>query len=260
MVVKEKVEVTLSLENKVAIVAGGARDIGRAVSEKLAADGAKVVVNYCNSANEGEATLKSITEAGGDAILVQGDMTKKEDVDNLVIATQEAFGETIDILVNVVGGLVARKPLAEMDQEFLEQVLRLNVTSVFLTTQRVAPHMSNGGSIVNLGSQAGRDGGGGGAAAYATSKGAVMTFTRSMAKELGPRNIRVNCVCPGMISTSFHDTFTTDEVRKNVAAGTPLQREGQSQEVAELVSLLASPAGSFINGASVDINGGSVFS
>ncbi len=250
----------MSLKNKVAIVAGGARDIGRAVSEKLAAEGAKVVVNYCNSSSDGEATLKSITDAGGEAILVKGDMTKKEDVDALVNASLEAFGDTIDILVNVVGGLVARKPLAEMDQEFLEHVLRLNVTSTFLTTQSVAPHLNSGGSIVNLASQAGRDGGGGGAAAYATSKGAVMTFTRAMAKELGPRNIRVNCVCPGMISTTFHDTFTADEVRKNVAAGTPLRREGQSEEVAALVSYLASPAASFINGASVDINGGTLFS
>ena len=250
----------MNLENKVAIVAGGARDIGRAVSEKLAAEGAKVVVNYCNSVSDGEATLKSITDAGGEAILVKGDMTVKEDVDNLVKAAQDAYGETIDILVNVVGGLVARKPLAEMDQEFFEHVLRLNVTSTFLTTQSVGPHMASGGSIVNLASQAGRDGGGPGAAAYATSKGAAMTFTRAMAKELGPRNIRVNCVCPGMISTTFHDTFTADEVRANVAAGTPLRREGVSEEVAELVSYLASPGASFINGDSIDINGGTIFS
>ena len=250
----------MNLENKVAIVAGGARDIGRAVSEKLAAEGAKVVVNYCHSVSDGEATLKSITDAGGYAILVKGDMRVKEDVDNMVKTSQEAFGETIDILVNVVGGLIARKSLAEMDQGFLEDVLRLNVTSTFLTTQSVVPHMNNGGSIINVASQAGRDGGGGGAAAYATSKGAVMTFTRAMAKELGPGNIRVNCVCPGMISTTFHDTFTSDEVRKNVAAGTPLRREGQAEEVADLVSYLASPAASFINGASVDINGGSVLS
>lgn len=250
----------MSLENKVAIVAGGARDIGRAVSEKLAAEGAKVVVNYCNSVSDGEATLKSIKDAGGDAILVQGDMTKKQDVDSLIKASLEAFGGTIDILVNVVGGLVARKTLAEMDQEFFEQVMGLNMTSTFLTTQAVVPHMKNGGSIVNLASQAGRDGGGGGASAYATSKGAVLTFTRSMAKELGPNNIRVNCVCPGMISTAFHDEFTADQVRKNVAAGTPLRREGLSHEVAELVSYLSSSEASFINGAGIDINGGSVFS
>jgi len=120
--------------------------------------------------------------------------------------------------------------------------------------------MSNGGSIVNLSSQAGRDGGGPGASAYATSKGAVMTFTRSMAKELGPRNIRVNSVCPGMISTTFHDTFTKDEVRSNVAASTPLRREGRPAEVADVVSYLASDGASFVTGTNVDLNGGLLFS
>lgn len=250
----------MNLKNKVAIVAGGARDIGKAVSEKLAAEGAKVVVNYCHNADNGKATLKAIQDAGGEAILVAGDMTQREDVEKLVEASRGAFGDSVDVLVNVVGGLVARKPLAEMDEQFFEQVLKLNVISAFLTTQCVVPHMKNGGSIVNLASQAGRDGGGPGAAAYAASKGAVMTFTRSMAKELGPTGIRVNCVCPGMISTTFHDTFTADAVRANVAAATPLKREGESSEVAGLVSYLASPAASFVNGASVDINGGTFFS
>ncbi len=249
-----------TFEGKVAIVAGGARDIGRAVSEKLAAEGAKVVVNYFNNEAEGNATVAAIEAAGGTAIAVGGDMTKQADVENLVAEAQKAFGDSIDILINVVGGLVARKPLAEMDEEFFEYVMKLNVTSTFLTMKSVMPHMGDGGAVVNFASQAGRDGGGPGAAAYATSKGAVMTFTRAMAKEFGPSNIRVNCVCPGMISTTFHDTFTKDEVRKNVAAGTPLRREGQATEVAELVAYLASPASSFLTGVSVDINGGMFFS
>ena len=250
----------MSMKNKVAIVAGGARDIGRAVSEALAAEGAKVVVNYFNNEEDGAATVKSITEAGGEAVAVAGDMTKQSDVENLVAEAVKAFGDSIDVLVNVVGGLVARKPLAEMDEEFFEYVMKLNVTSAFLTTKQVVPHMHEGGSIINFASLAGRDGGGPGASAYATSKGAVMTFTRAMARELGPSGIRVNCVCPGMISTTFHDTFTKDEVRKNVAAGTPLRREGSAGEVADLVSYLASPASSFLTGTSVDINGGLAFS
>ena len=249
-----------TLEGKVAVVAGGARDIGRAVSEGLAALGAKVVVNYFNNEADGEATVAAIEAAGGTAVAVKGDMTKQADVELVVGTALESFGGGIDILVNVVGGLVARKPLAEMDEAFFEGVMKLNVTSAFLTCQAVAPHMGDGGSIVNFASQAGRDGGGPGASAYATSKGAVITFTRAMAKELGPSNIRVNCVCPGMISTTFHDTFTKDEVRKNVAAGTPLRREGQATEVAELVCYLASPKSSFITGASLDINGGMFFS
>tara|TARA_R110000782_G_scaffold16338_3_gene46935 strand:- start:777 stop:1532 length:756 start_codon:yes stop_codon:yes gene_type:complete len=247
-------------DGKVAIVAGGARDIGRAISEKLAAGGAKVVVNYFSSKADGEATVAAIKSAGGTAIAVAGDMTKQADVENLVRATQAEFGTAIDILVNVVGGLVARKSLAEMDTEFFESIMRLNVTSTFLTSKFVTPHMGEGSAIVNLSSLAGRDGGGPGAAAYATSKGAVMTFTRALAKEFGPQKIRANCVCPGMIATTFHDTFTKDAVRANVAAGTPLRREGQAYEVADLVAYLASDESSFITGASVDINGGLSFS
>jgi len=249
-----------SLEGKVAIVAGGARDIGRAVSEKLAAGGAKVVVNYFNNPADGEATVAAIQNAGGQAIAVAGDMTKQADVDNLVAEARNAYGDSIDILVNVVGGLVARKPLAEMDEAFFEMIMKLNVTSTFLTTQSVVPFMGDDSSIVNFASLAGRDGGGPGAAAYAASKGAVMTFTRAMAKELGPNNIRINCVCPGMISTTFHDTFTKDAVRSNVAGATPLRREGQAGEVADLVAYLASPESSFLTGVSVDINGGLAFS
>ncbi len=249
-----------NLEGKVAIVSGGARDIGRAVSEGLAVRGAKVVVNYFNKREDADATVAAIESAGGTAIAVRGDMTNAADVDNLVNEARKAYGGNIDILVNVAGGLVARKPLAEMDEAFFEGVMKLNVTSAFLTTKFVVPHMQAGSSIINFASQAGRDGGGPGACAYATSKGAVMTFTRAMAKELGPSNIRVNCLCPGMIRTTFHDTFTKDEVRANVASATPLRREGEASEVADLVAYLASPESSFITGASVDINGGLLFS
>jgi 3-oxoacyl-[acyl-carrier protein] reductase len=249
-----------AFEGKVAIVAGGARDIGRAVSEKLAAEGAKVVVNYYNNKKDSDATVAAIEAAGGTAIGVGGDMTKQADVDNLVAEAVNAFGGTVDILINVVGGLVARKTLAEMDDEFFDLLMRLNVTSTFMTMKATVPHMTNGGAVVNFASLAGRDGGGPGASAYATSKGAVMTFTRAMAKELGPSNIRVNCVCPGMIATTFHDTFTKDEVRANVANATPLKREGQASEVADLVSYLASDESSFLTGVSVDINGGLAFS
>ena len=250
----------MRFDNKIAIIAGGARDIGRAVSEKLAAEGAKVVVNFCNSEEGAHATVEGIRSAGGAAVAVKGDMTVAADVANVVQVAQANYGNAIDVLVNVVGGLVARKSLLEMDESFLEHVMRLNVTSTFLTTKAVIPHMGDGGAIINFASQAGRDGGGSGAAAYGASKAAVIGFTRAIAKEFGPANIRVNCVCPGMISTTFHDTFTQDEVRANVAAGTALRREGQASEVADLVAYLASSESSFINGASVDINGGTVFS
>lgn len=246
--------------NKVAIVTGGSRDIGRAISERLAAEGAKVVVNYCNNEADGQATLAAIKAAGGTAILVKGDLTQPDDAARLIAETQAAFGPTIDILVNVAGGMVARKALAEMDLDFLNQVLSLNVASTFLATQAAVPHMPAGSAIINFASQAGRDGGGPGAAAYATSKGAVMTFTRAMAKELGPKGIRVNSLCPGMIATSFHDIFTKDAVREAVAAGTPLRRQGKADEVAAAVAYLASDEASFITAANIDINGGTFFS
>ncbi len=249
-----------TLEGKTAIVTGGARDIGKAVSLKLAQEGAKVVVNYFNDASAGEATVKVITEGGGQAIAVRADMTQQADVEQLVAEAQSAYGDSIDILVNVAGGLVARKTLEEMDLAFFERVMQLNMSSTFLACKAVVPAMAEGGSIVNLASQAGRDGGGPGASAYATSKGAVITFTRAMAKELGPKGIRVNSLCPGMISTTFHDTFTADAARKNVAAATPLRREGTASEVAELVYYLASNGASFVNGANIDINGGLLFS
>ncbi|MGB5483489.1 SDR family NAD(P)-dependent oxidoreductase [Parasphingorhabdus sp.] len=248
------------LKGKTAIVTGGSRDIGRAVSERLAAEGANVVVNYCNNKADGKATLDAIKTAGGKAILVQADVTKQADVDRLVAETVAAFGDKIDILVNVTGGLVARKGLAEMDGEFFNQVMQLNVTSTFMMTQAVAPYMPEGSAILNFASQAGRDGGGPGAAAYGTSKGAVMTFTRAMAKELGPKGIRVNSLCPGMIATAFHDTFTKDEVRTAVAAGTPLRRQGNPEEVARTVANLVSDDSSFVTGANIDINGGTLFS
>ncbi|CAM2011661.1 SDR family NAD(P)-dependent oxidoreductase [Acanthopleuribacter pedis] len=250
----------MNLHNKVAIVTGGARDIGRAVSEKLAALGAKVVVNYYHNPQAGKETVAAVEAAGGTAIAVAGDMTQRADILRLIEETRAAFGDGIDILVNNVGGLVARKSLLEMDEAFFEGVMKLNVTSTFLATQSVVPLMGDGGSIINVASLAGRDGGGPGAAAYATAKGAVMTLTRSLAKELGPKNIRVNSLCPGMIATTFHDVFTKDAVREKVAAGTPLRREGTAAEVADLVAYLASSESSFITGANLDINGGLSFS
>jgi 3-oxoacyl-[acyl-carrier protein] reductase len=250
----------MKLKGKVSIVTGGARDIGRAVSIKLAREGAKVVVNYHSSAGQAESTVNEIRDAGGEAIAVAADVTSQEGVDSLVAETITAFGEKIDILVNVAGGLVARKTLEEIDLEFFEFVQKLNFTSTFLVTKAVVPLMGDGGSIVNFSSLAGRDGGGPGAWAYAASKAAIMTFTRGLAKELGPRNIRVNALCPGMIATTFHDTFTQDQVRANVARATPLRREGRADEVADAVAYLASDEASFLTGVNLDINGGLLFS
>ena len=250
----------MRIKGKLAIVTGGSRDIGRAVSVRLAKEGARVVINYLNSASEAEATKKIITEAGGEALLVRGDMTKWKDVQELVTKTTKTFGDQIDILVNVAGGLFGRKPIEEQDEDWYNLVMDVNLKTVFFATKAVCGHMPAGSSIINFSSQAARDGGGGGASLYATAKGAVMTYTRAMAKELGPKGIRVNAVAPGMIATSFHDKFTKPEIRTAVAGSTPLRKQGEAMEVADLVVYLASAESSFITGANIDINGGTYFS
>lgn len=244
------------LDGKTALVTGGSRDIGRAVCVKLASEGVRVAVNYNSSESDADETVALIEAAGGQAIKVRGDVTKAEDVDAMVASTLAEFGDRIDILVNVAGGLVARKTLAEMDEAFFNQIMQLNLTSTMLATKAAVPYMPEGSCIVNFSSVAGRDGGGPGASAYATAKGAIMTWTRAMSKELGPKGIRVNSLCPGMIATRFHDDFSKPEARKNVAAATDLKREGTAEETAEAVVFLASNAASYLTGVNLDINGG----
>ena len=250
----------MKLKGKVAVVTGGGRDIGRAVCVKLAKEGAKVVVNYFDSDKDKDDTMNAVKAVGGEAIDVYADVTKQEDIDNMVAKTKEAFGDKVDILVNVAGGLFARKTLQEIDEKFYDLVMDVNFKSTVFVTKALAALMGKGGSIVNFASQAGRDGGGPGAYIYASSKGAVSTFTRGLAKELGPQGIRVNAINPGMIATKFHDDFTKDQVRVNVANATPLRREGTAEEVADLVGYLASDESSFLSGNNVDINGGLAFS
>lgn len=250
----------MNLNGKVAVVTGGSRDIGRAIAIALASQGARVIVNYLNSEAEAMATVATITQAGGEALAVKADVSSLRAIEQLKSTVQQAYGDTVDILVNNAGGLFARKTLDAFDETFYDLVMGVNFKSAVFVTQAFAPMLPKGGTVINISSQAARDGGGGGSALYSASKGALTTFTRAMAKELGPRGVRVNAVCPGLIATKFHDDFTKDVVRENVAAATPLKREGQAQEVAELVAYLASDAASFINGNNIDINGGLAFS
>jgi 3-oxoacyl-[acyl-carrier protein] reductase len=246
----------MNLKGKVALVTGGGRDIGRSISRRLAADGAHVVVNYRHDQAAAEETLRQIEAAGGSAALYRADVSDAAEVAGLI----DAAGPTIDILVNCAGGMIARKTLAEMDEAFFDTVMALNLKSVFLVTKAALPRIPRGGAIVNLASLAGRDGGGPGATIYATAKGAIMTFTRGLAKELGPQGIRVNALCPGLIGTSFHDTFSKPEGRVATAGNTPLRREGHPDEVASAVAFLASDEAAFLTGVNMDINGGLAFS
>lgn len=250
----------IDFTNKVALVTGGGRDIGRAISIELARCGAAVSVNYFDNPEQAAETVSTIKAAGGKAVAVQGDVTKPKEIQRILAETKAAFGPDIHILVNNAGGLVGRKKITEMDDEFWNTVITLNFSSVYYMVKAVLGSMPDGGAIVNFTSQAARDGGGPGAIAYASAKGGVLTMTRGLAKELGPRRIRVNAISPGMINTTFHNTFTKPEVRKRVAEMTPLGREGEAHEVASLVAFLASEAASFVNGESVEINGGIFFS
>lgn len=244
--------------NRTVVIAGAGRDIGRACAIRFAQEGANVVLTY-NGAAEGAVTaVAEIEKLGRSALAIKADLTKASQIEAAISAATDKFGE-IHGLVHVAGGLIARKTITDMDEAFWHQVLDVNLTSLFLMTKAALPKMAKGGAIVTFSSQAGRDGGGPGALAYATSKGAVMTFTRGLAKEVGP-DIRINAVCPGMISTTFHDTFTKPEVRERVAGATSLKREGTSEDVAGLVAFLASGDAAYITGACYDINGGILFS
>lgn len=248
------------LNGKVAVVTGGSRDIGQAIAIALAKLGANVVVNYLNSQSGALETVSQIKALGVEAIAVKADVSKLNDIEHLKRQTADAFGEQVHILVNNAGGLFARKTLAEFDEDFYNLVMDVNFKSTVFVSQAFAPLMPKDSSIINISSLAARDGGGGGSALYSSSKGAVTTFTRAMAKELGPKGIRVNAVCPGLIGTKFHDDFTKDEIRVKVAANTPVRREGMAEEVADLVAYLATNQASFITGNNIDINGGLAFS
>ena len=217
-------------------------------------------LNYCHNEAKAQETLEAVRSTGGEAILVKADVSRAEDVKRMFEEAAKAFGGQIDILVNNAGGIVGRKGIEEQDEEWYQKLMDLNFKSCWLCTRDVLSYMKNGGSIVNISSQAARDGGGPGSSIYACGKAAMLCHTRAMAKELGPRGIRVNAVCPGMINTYFHDTFTAPEGREALHRSAPLRREGEAAEVANLVSFLASDASAYITGNGVDINGGCLFS
>ena len=247
----------MKLAGKSAIITGAGRDIGAAAALKLASEGASVAVNYFASSAGADEVVAKIKAHGGSAFALLGDLTKQEDVDALVNKTVAEFGG-VHVLVNNAGGLIERKTLAESTLDHWMAVMNLNLTSTFMMTKACVAQMDKG-AIVNLASQAGRDGGGPGSVPYATSKGAVMTMTRGLAKELGP-NIRVNALCPGMIDTDFHNIHTPDAGRRGFEANAPVKRQGNTEDVANLILFLACDDSTFITGTNMDINGGMVFS
>jgi 3-oxoacyl-[acyl-carrier protein] reductase len=244
--------------NGVALVTGGGAGLGRACALMLGRRGARVAVHYQKSRDGAEAVVAALRETGVDAEVFAGDLTRTADVGALVEAVAGRFGR-IDILVNNAGDLVERKPILEMTDALYHAVMDVNVTSAFLMCRAVGAGMvtRQSGVIVNMSSLAAWNGGGPGAGIYATAKGAIVSFTKALAKELAPHGIRVNCVSPGLIGeTAFHGRFTAPEAFQAAAKTVPLGRAGTPDEVASVVAFLASPDSSFLTGETIEINGG----
>jgi 3-oxoacyl-[acyl-carrier protein] reductase len=246
------------LIGKNVLITAGAQGIGESITKHFIDSGANVAIHYYSSvetANKLKAYAKSNNVK---AVVINGDLTKEEDANILVKKTVEALG-SLDVLINNAGSLVARKLLNDMETEFWHRVMDINLTSMMFVTRAASAHLSKNddSSIVNLASLAGRKGGHPGSLAYATSKGAILTFTRALSTEFGPQGIRVNAITPGLIlGTSFHNTHTTKESANATISGIPIKRAGNADDVARAVLFLASEYDGFISGATLDINGG----
>jgi 3-oxoacyl-[acyl-carrier protein] reductase len=247
----------IRFDNKVALVTGASSGIGRATAKEFAKTGAKVVVHYNVSLEDAEAVVDDIKTAGGEAIALQADVSKKEEVDTLVKATLDRFG-TVDILINNAGALIKRESLEKMEEALWDEVMDVNLKSIFLVSQAVIPIMKGKkyGKIINLTSIAARVGGGVGAGHYSASKGGILTLSKNMAKELAPHGIIVNAISPGIIDTRFHERFTSPEIFNKFKESVVLKRAGTAEEVAWPILFLCSEYAAYIVGETIEINGG----
>ena len=245
---------------RVVLITGASRGIGRAVALLLAQQGAAVGVNYVRDLAAAERTAADVECAGGRAVLLQGDVADESAVLHMFDALEAAFG-SIDGLVNNAGIVAPPLPLAQMDVSRLKRMFDVNVLGAYLCAREAARRMSTdrggrGGAIVNVSSAASRLGSPNEYVDYAGSKGAVDTMTLGLAKELGPRGIRVNAVRPGLIETDIHASGGQPQRAAVLGAQTPLGRPGTAEEVAQAIVWLLSDAASYVQGALLDVSGG----
>ncbi len=247
----------MELSGQVALITGASSGIGRATAEAMARAGARVAVNYCKNRSGAEQAVGKIQSGGGEAFAFQADVTRAKDVAAMVRAVRDRWGR-IDILVNNAGDLIARRTLADMTEEYWDQIMALNLKSAFLCAKAVWEEMvaRKSGAIINVSSIAGRNGGGPGAGAYAAAKGGLLTYTKALAKELAPHGVRVNGIAPGVIATPYHERYSPGEVFQRFIPNIPLARAGTAEDVADVIVFLASPAARYIVGETVEVNGG----
>ena len=245
------------LKGQVALITGASSGIGRAAALAMAREGARIGVNYCKNQKGAEEAVEAIRQAGGEAIAIRADVRRRSEVDALVAAVRQQW-RRIDILVNNAGDLLARHTLADMTEQYWDDIMDLNLKSVFLCTQAVWQEMAarKSGCIINITSIAGRNGGGLGAAAYAAAKGGLLTYTKGVAKELAPHGIRVNGVAPGVIATPYHERYSPPELMAKFVATIPMGRAGTAEDVADVIVFLASPAARYLQGETIEVNGG----
>jgi len=237
-------------------VTGGSTGIGAATVLILASCGVKVAVNYYKSTKEAEEVAQKVKSAKGDALLVQADVRRSNEVNEMVRRTVKEFGK-LDILVNNAGGIVKRTPIVEVDDDLWDSTMDLNLRSVFYCSKAVVPFMVEAryGRIINVSSVAAFTGGGRHATIYATAKAGLHGFTKGLAKELAPFGITVNVVAPGVIDTPFHVKAETGGFDQFMP-GIPLKRVGTAEEVASLITYLASDDAGYSTGTAFNVNGG----
>jgi 3-oxoacyl-[acyl-carrier protein] reductase len=249
---------TLDFTGQTALVTGASSGIGRAVACALAASGASVAVNYNQSESEAREVVESIGQSGGQAFLVKADVSKSDEVQAMADQVLDQFDNRLDILINNAGSLIRRSTIAECPVELWDEIIAVNLRSVFLVSNAFLPNMieRQSGCIVNVASIAGRNGGGGGSVPYGSAKGGVIALTFGLAQEVAKYGIRVNGVNPGVIDTRFHQRFTPQQRLEQLANMIPLHRLGTAEECAQVVLFLASPAASYITGEVIEVNGG----